>query len=382
MIILTEREVSNGHGTGVLLKNIVNAIGSEHDIVLCKNILNTPDKELPHFGFDDFGLYRGSRYVQQLLLTKSGSSLYFLYARPDLSALSMKQHDVVLITIYTADVLWGVLKFMRLFPDKKYILFMMDNFIDFGNSVNGVLNKKALSIISKKVAKRLAISKSLSSFLEGVTGTDFEVYYGPRNMNWDKVDVFHNRKKEKKICLIGNAWIEEALPVIDEQLRAANVFITWFTTINQYEEMKNKYSLTNLVFGGYFSSDEVINQASTFRYGLILYGLEGKSDDYWDLKLQEYSIPSKIIDYCMGGLEPIYYGPGDTACYEFLASHNLGTLINNNSAPEFFESFTTDNSASVDLCKMKKVLKDCSTEKFLSLLQNKLGSKKIPSPIT
>lgn len=72
----------------------------------------------------------------------------------------------------------------------------------------------------------------------------------------------------------------------------------------------------------------------------------------------------------MGGLELIYYGPSDTACYEFLATHHLGTLVNNNSAPEFFKNFNTDNSTYVDLGKMRKVLTDCSTPKFLSLLQD------------
>jgi hypothetical protein len=368
MIIITEREISNGHGTGVLLKNITDAIDRGKNIVLCKYFMHDYDSSLAHYGFDDFGMYRGSKAVQKLLLSEWGSALYFFLKRPDLSAIPIDHHDSVFVTIYSNDVLWTTVKFIRMYPKKRYVLFMMDNFIDFSDTVQGRLNRKAFQFISATAKKRIAISKSLADQLKEVTNHPYTVYYGPRIIDWNKVDSYHKRKKKNEICLIGNVWVENSLPIIDEQLRRKNVFITWFTNETTFRKLQGRFSLSNFRFGGSFTSEEVIAQAAEFKYGLILFGLDVKSDNYYNSKLQEYSIPSKILDYAMGGLEPVYYGPEATACYHFLAAHQLGVLLNRQSAEQFFDAVLNQTEEPADFQKLKAVLQESSIEQFKKLL--------------
>jgi len=343
-------------------------MGESNNMVLCTNASATPDSSIPHFYLDDFSFYRGSRNVRKLLLSNVGSSLYFLFKKPSLDKLFIHKQPTVFITIFTFDLLWRTLKFMRLYPDKKYILFMMDNFIDFDDPQEGLSNRKAFTYIANKAYKCLAISKSLANDLENITNKGFDIFYGPRIINWNKVNECHKQEKEHKICFVGNAWVEDVLPIINKQLQKSNVTITWFTSKNNFIELQHKYTLTNFVFGGSLSSEEVINAIANFRYGLILYGLEELSQIHYNRKLQEYSIPSKILDYCMAGIEPIYYGPENTACHDFLSSHELGVLINRSSFDEFLNNFEQLASKPIEFEKMINIAKSCSAESFRELV--------------
>jgi len=370
MIIISDLEISNGHGTGVLLKNIIDAVESEDNIVLCKKMMNSPDGSIKHYLFDDYKLHRPSNLGIKLQLSEVLSFIYSRLKKSELAGIPLDKHKVVLIDIFSVEAMWAALKVMRLYPNKKYIVFMMDNFIDFGDTEEGRLNKEVFTIIGNKAVKRFAISKNLALHLEEATGLRYDLFFGPRVVDWNKVDFYHSTKKENKICLIGNAWVEDALPVIDKQLRQYNLKITWFTNPTKFEDLRNRFNLQSFTYGGSFSSSEVIQKASSFKYGLILYGLDKKAEIFNNLKLQEFSIPSKILDYCIGGLEPIYYGPDSSACFDFLSDHNLGVRVNSTSAPDFFSKFDVYANTPVDFKRMKSILQNSSSEHFKSLTAN------------
>jgi hypothetical protein len=366
MIIITDKEVSNHHGTGVLQKAIIDYWGDAENIVFHNVLCDAPFRDIKHYLCQDIGFATPPKRIQFILFNRILSTIYFLFKRPQLPYTTLKDQNTVFIITYKTEMFWLSLLLYRLFPQKKYVIYIMDFFNDFEYPKHGKRNQRVFRKLSSLASVRICISHPLAGYLNKISGTNYVQYYGPRKFSINQVNEFHSVQKGRQICLVGNAWVETVLSAVDEKLERFCGKVVWYTGRKSFEALKSKYKLKNFEFGGQFQSDELLKVIQDFKYGLVPYGADvDLDDDPYLKKLQQFSIPSKIIDYCIAGVEPLYIGPNSTACFDYLKYYGFEHLFDVNSVDNFFCSSYTDGAA--NFVAMKKVLENSSIERFRKL---------------
>ena len=302
--IITTNEVSDRHGTGVILRRI---FGSSHKILSIRSTHLYPDHALgeAQICFGHEGLSRPESFAQ-VLAALNGSTVRRILCVPFLA-------DELITAIVLKEVF-----------DAPLCIFLMDDNNIHARGIPDDLMREALG----KATLRLAISPELRDAYEQKYNLKFWVL--PPVVDETAVRTTPQMPQgalgEARVgVLIGSVWSRNWLQLLRKTIKQAGLQVHWYgnTRAHWLQVTPEELQQDGIIDCGFLPEAELTNKLGQYLYAIVPTGTLDENDDRPEIA--RLSLPTRMPYLLAASNTPVVVvGNSNTAAARFLERFHIG----------------------------------------------------------